>query len=126
MEVHHLHHPTHKTKWSEYLLEFFMLFLAVFLGFIEENVRENIVEKKRLKEYLGQTVENLKANAARFRSAITPNNSLSNYLDSLYRELDVVSGATSRTNRVYYYYLKKASNICFPAMAFLLLCVASK
>ena len=24
MEVHHSHHPTHKKKWTEYLLEFFM------------------------------------------------------------------------------------------------------
>ena len=31
MEVHkHPHHATHKKKWTEYLLEFFMLFLAVF------------------------------------------------------------------------------------------------
>ncbi len=31
---------THKKKWGEYLLESFMLFLAVFLGFIAENMRE--------------------------------------------------------------------------------------
>ena len=38
MEVHkHPHHVTHKKKWAEYLLEFFMLFLAVFLGFLAEN-----------------------------------------------------------------------------------------
>ena len=37
MEVHkHPHHVTHKKKWSEYLLEFLMLFLAVFLGFLAE------------------------------------------------------------------------------------------
>jgi len=40
MEVHkHPHHVTHKKKWTEYLLEFFMLFLAVFLGFVAENIR---------------------------------------------------------------------------------------
>lgn len=31
MEAHHPHHVTPKKKWTEYLLEFFMLFLAVFL-----------------------------------------------------------------------------------------------
>ena len=37
MEVHkHPHHVTHKKKWGEYILEFLMLFLAVFLGFIAE------------------------------------------------------------------------------------------
>ena len=40
MEVHHPHHVTHKKKWGEYLLEFLMLFLAVFLGFLAENWRE--------------------------------------------------------------------------------------
>jgi len=47
MEVHkHPHHVAHKKKWGEYLLEFFMLFLAVFLGFVAENVRETTVERE--------------------------------------------------------------------------------
>lgn len=41
MEVHHPHHPTHKKKWSEYIIEFVMLFTAVTLGFIAENIREH-------------------------------------------------------------------------------------
>ena len=42
MEVHkHPHHVAHKKKWGEYFLEFLMLFLAVFLGFMAENVREH-------------------------------------------------------------------------------------
>jgi len=33
MEVHkHPHHVAHKKKWEEYVLEFLMLFLAVFFG----------------------------------------------------------------------------------------------
>jgi hypothetical protein len=52
MEVHHPHHPTHKKKWSEYLLEFVMLFAAVTLGFFAENVREHFVEKHREKQYM--------------------------------------------------------------------------
>ena len=44
MEAHHPHHVTHKKKWPEYLLEFFMLFLAVFMGFLAENIRETNVE----------------------------------------------------------------------------------
>jgi hypothetical protein len=49
MEVHHPHHPTHKKKWSEYFLEFFMLFLAVTLGFFAENVREGISNSEKEK-----------------------------------------------------------------------------
>ena len=50
MEVHHPHHVTHKKKWSEYLLESFMLFLAVFLGFIAPKISEKIFQtiKKKL------------------------------------------------------------------------------
>jgi hypothetical protein len=53
MEVQkHPHHVTHKKKWGEYLLEFFMLFLAVFLGFVAENFREHQVEKRQEKELI--------------------------------------------------------------------------
>jgi hypothetical protein len=45
MEVHaHTHTP--RKKWTHYFWEFFMLFLAVTLGFLVENWREHFVEKK--------------------------------------------------------------------------------
>ena len=60
MEVHtHARHGTDKKKWGEYLLEFFMLFLAVFLGFIAENIREHVVEHSRSKEYAVSLVQDL-------------------------------------------------------------------
>src|SRR5947207_11821372 len=53
MEVHkHPHHVTHKKKWGEYLLEFLMLFLAVFLGFLAENFREHQLEKEKGRQYI--------------------------------------------------------------------------
>lgn len=53
MEVHkHPHDVTHKKKWGEYFLEFLMLFLAVFLGFVAENIREHSVEKNRAHQFL--------------------------------------------------------------------------
>ena len=53
MEVHkHPHHVTHKKKWGEYFLEFFMIFLAITLGFIAENIREHSVEKTNAKRYM--------------------------------------------------------------------------
>ncbi|HUS01692.1 MAG TPA: hypothetical protein VMY77_08195 [Chitinophagaceae bacterium] len=61
MEVHkHPHHLTHKKKWSEYLLEFVMLFLAVFLGFTAENLREHKVERHREKDYVSSMISDLK------------------------------------------------------------------
>jgi hypothetical protein len=52
MEVHHhpdLHHE--KKPWKEYLLEGLMIFVAVVMGFIAENVRESITEHKRATEF---------------------------------------------------------------------------
>jgi hypothetical protein len=60
MEVQkHPHHVMHKKKWGEYLLEFLMLFLAVFLGFVAENIREHAVENDRAKEYAVSLVQDL-------------------------------------------------------------------
>ena len=65
MEVHkHPHHVTHKKKWGEYLLEFFMLFFAVFLGFIAENIRESSVERHREKEYIKSLIEDFKGDSS--------------------------------------------------------------
>lgn len=62
MEVlKHPHHVTHKKKWGEYLLEFIMLFLAVFLGFSAENLRERITEHNIEKDYIHSLVEDLKS-----------------------------------------------------------------
>jgi hypothetical protein len=61
MEVHHPHHPTHKKKWSEYIIEFVMLFTAVFLGFIAENIREHAVEQNRAKEFSESLVRDLQS-----------------------------------------------------------------
>jgi len=52
MEVHHQHHPSHKKKWSEYIIEFVMLFAAVTLGFFVENYREHYVEKMREDQFI--------------------------------------------------------------------------
>src|SRR3954449_10203039 len=51
MDVQTPHHITHKKKWEEYVLEFLMLFLAVFLGFVAENIRESNADHEREKQY---------------------------------------------------------------------------
>ena len=49
MEVHH-HSHTARKKWTHYFWEFFMLFLAVTLGFFVENQREHYIEGQREKK----------------------------------------------------------------------------
>ena len=63
MEVHHPHHPTHKKKWSEYIIEFVMLFTAVTLGFFAENLREHTIIKERLAQNKIAILKDLKQDA---------------------------------------------------------------
>src|SRR4029079_18493251 len=58
MEVHQ-HTHTERKKWHHYFWEFFMLFLAVTLGFLVENQREHFVEHKREIQYIRSYVEDL-------------------------------------------------------------------
>src|SRR5262249_43853172 len=71
MEVQkHPHHVTHKKKWGEYLLEFSMLFLAVFLGFIAENIREHIVEHQREIKFATRLLSDLRQDSLFFETRI--------------------------------------------------------
>ncbi len=65
MEVHH--HPDlhHKSKaWKEYLIEGFMIFIAVMMGFIAENIRESITNSEHARELTQQLVQDLKTDTA--------------------------------------------------------------
>lgn len=63
MEVHtHTHTP--RKKWTHYLWEFLMLFLAVTLGFLAENQREHYIEQQRAEVLAKSLVEDLKKDTA--------------------------------------------------------------
>ncbi len=71
MEVHH--HPDihHKPKkWKEYFLEFLMIFLAVTLGFIAENLREHITDSAKEKQYITGFIRNVKDDTVNLRHVI--------------------------------------------------------
>src|SRR5471030_2534971 len=58
MEVHHHPQLDHKPKpWKEYLLEGLMIFLAVFMGFIAESLREHIGDRERETLYMESLVK---------------------------------------------------------------------
>jgi hypothetical protein len=59
MEVHH-HPQIEKKNFKEYFFEFLMIFLAVTMGFIAENMRENITDRSREKEYIKSMIEDLR------------------------------------------------------------------
>ena len=70
MEVDHTPHPTHKKKWSEYIIEFIMLFAAVTLGFFAENVREHKIMNERKDQNLFSILQDLKQDSIYLESTI--------------------------------------------------------
>src|SRR5689334_22568917 len=66
MEVHAHTHPdpahggTGRKKFTHYLWEFLMLFLAVLCGFLAENFKENQLEKNKAQQYIHSLYEDLK------------------------------------------------------------------
>ncbi|HEY5463903.1 MAG TPA: hypothetical protein VIJ95_11655 [Hanamia sp.] len=66
MEVHHHPQLDHKSKpFKEYLLEGFMIFIAVMMGFIAENIRVNITDSEHVNQLTSQLVQGLKNDTAR-------------------------------------------------------------
>ncbi|HEX7844659.1 MAG TPA: hypothetical protein VF476_02595 [Chitinophagaceae bacterium] len=58
MEVHQ-HSHTPRTKWKHYVWEFFMLFLAVFCGYLAEWKLEHRIEKQREKKFMQSLLKDL-------------------------------------------------------------------
>ncbi|MES1215238.1 MAG: hypothetical protein ABUT20_06970 [Bacteroidota bacterium] len=65
MEVH-AHSHTARKKWTHYLWEFLMLFLAVFCGFLAEYQLEHKIEKERGRQYILSFYQDLKKDTAAF------------------------------------------------------------
>lgn len=63
--------PTQNSRnWKSYFKEFFMLFLAIILGFFVENQRESYVEKKSAEVLAQSMLEDLKQDKAALQEAI--------------------------------------------------------
>ncbi len=103
MEVQkHPHHVTHKKKWGEYLLEFLMLFLAVFLGFVAENIREGQVENRKEIEYIKSLTADLQDDVYNLDSMILFEKGGIQQLDSLIDLLDDPALAKQNGDALYY------------------------
>lgn len=84
MEVHA--HELHKAPghgWKHYFFEFFMLFLAVLLGFFTENMREHYMESKREKEYVHSLLQDLKEDTSFLNAAIKIHQQSNDMIDTL-------------------------------------------
>ena len=100
MEVHH-HPSVHKKNFKEFFLEFIMIFLAVTLGFIAENVREVISNHEKETAYIESFVNNLKDDTATMHIVIDENNRKNDTLHKL--QALYSSDLTKAENRILLY-----------------------
>jgi hypothetical protein len=114
MEVHH-HPHVEKKGFKEYFLEFIMIFLAVTLGFIAENIREEITDHSRAKIYGEAMVDDLKADTAELNSYYKYWEYASKNVDTLFQLLEVNDPDEVPSGKLYWYGLfGGASEIFIP------------
>jgi len=82
MEVHHHSHRSSK-KWTSYLWEFIMLFLAVFCGFLAEYQLEHKIEKERAEKYLQSMLLDVRTNIKNLDSLLVQDHLIIDNHDSL-------------------------------------------
>ena len=72
-----------KRSWNSYLLEFFMLFFAVSLGFMADNLRDKASENRQELEYIESMIEDVEEDRANISRVININNQKILRLDTL-------------------------------------------
>ena len=101
MEVH-AHTHTAREKWTHYLWEFLMLFLAVFCGFMAENFREHKIEINREKEFINSLLFDLHRDSLFLYNNTIKGPRTIQYNDSLISELKK-RPLQGRENRIHYF-----------------------
>lgn len=109
MEVHH-HSHTERKKFRHYLFEFFMLFLAVFCGFLAEYFLEHIVEHQREEQFICSMISDLKDDTTKIRRVVDFNKKQLQRLDTLTRLLYTHPTHPDSIRKVYHLYISAALN----------------
>lgn len=101
MEVHH-HPHVEKKSFKEYVLEGLMIFLAVTMGFIAENIRDHFSDKAKEKEYIENIKKDLVRDTTNLNVWIAALYKRSESFDSLITLLQQ-PGPTDKGQDLYYY-----------------------
>lgn len=91
-------------NWKRYILEFLMLFLAVFLGFLADGYREKLTEKSREKKYIISLIQDVESDIAHLDQIISNNTFRKSYLDSLSRSCFAFNKQDSSLMQLHFYY----------------------
>lgn len=111
MEVHH--HPElphgERKNFREYLLEGLMIFLAVFMGFVAENIREHLSDSSKAKNYIRSLYGDLKKDSVQLAEVVNFGGQLSQGQDSLLNLLKLSNPNQKQKNDIYRLFFKYAS-----------------
>ncbi|HZJ60303.1 MAG TPA: hypothetical protein VFD24_08495 [Chitinophagaceae bacterium] len=114
MEVH-THHSNKAPgkKWAHYLWEFFMLFLAVTLGFFVENQREHYVEHAREKQFMTLMIADLQTDIAEMNTILQEVEVRALNVDSMLQLLTSDPTSNQAVVKSYRYTYPALNNITF-------------
>jgi len=98
-----IHHPKVESKnFKEYFLEFLMIFFAVTMGFIAENIRENVSDHRKEMELIGSLVKDLRDDGAIIIDQIKVSKQRLLYSDSLINLVHKDSVGSKKADFYYY------------------------
>src|SRR5215813_7664392 len=103
MEVH-THSHTERKKWHHFFWEFFMLFLAVTLGFLVENMREHYVEHLKAGDYVKSLYDDLNVDTATIQDTYEEKEWICAKYDSA---LSILDAKAQKNNNEFLYYIGK-------------------
>ena len=84
LETHANHlHKAPGNGWKHYLFEFFMLFLAVFCGFLAEYQLEHRIDRERVRKYMKSMRDDLRKDTSNFNDFIDDGKQVMSIIDSL-------------------------------------------
>jgi hypothetical protein len=109
MEVHH--HTHHPKRWKEYFWEFFMLFLAVFCGFLAEIQLEHYIERQREEKYIENLIVEIKQDLI---SLDESNREIENNVKRLDTLLQIIRKGEQNARSADLYYLARIGSRLVP------------
>lgn len=104
MEVHHhpdLHHK--KKKFTEYFLEFLMIFLAVTMGFFAETIRESIKEHESAKVFAASMLNDVKEDTTELKTYLSYMTYASNNVDTFLNLISTTEFNNIPSGKLYWY-----------------------
>lgn len=93
--------PLGPKTWKSYLFEFFMLFLAVFLGFFVENQRENYSERQQELQFMRSMIDDLKKDTVYFNTLALQKYRVTEIYDSIVDLFSLSQRTAHQQQRLY-------------------------